>query len=161
MDFEAPIDRHREAVRPEWIDYNGHMNVAYYVLVFDHGVDVFFDLLGVGQSYRADRDCSVFAVESHISYLREVAVDDPLRVTTQLLDHDEKRLHYFLAMYHARDGFLAATCETLSLHVDMAVKKAVPFPASVQDRIAAMMRAHGNMPRPDQVGRTIGIRRRA
>ena len=93
MDFGAPIDSHRETVRPEWIDYNGHMNVAYYVLAFDHATDVLFDALGLGESYREATDHSTFSLQIQVTYLRELQLDAPLRVTTQLVDHDAKRLH--------------------------------------------------------------------
>ena len=160
MQFEAPLDRHRETVRSEWIDYNGHMNVAYYVLVFDHAVDVMFDLLGLGVAYREETDQSTFALEGHVNYLREVAEGDPLRVTTQLLDFDEKRLHYIHQMYHETEGWLAATSEWMSLHVDMKAKRAAPFPDEIHARIASLMDAHRDLPPPDQVGRRIGIRRK-
>jgi len=159
MTFDAPIDRHREIVRPEWIDYNGHMNVAYYVLVFDHGVDTFFDLLGIGEDYRRAANCSTFALESHICYLREVHEGDSLRVTTQLLDCDDKRIHYFLAMYQADKGYLAATAETISIHVDMVARRSAPFSDAIRRRLQELREAHAELPRPPQAGRTIGIRR--
>src|SRR5512147_3221105 len=106
--IQAPLDLHREPVRPEWIDYNGHMNVAYYVLAFDHATDTFFDFLGLDEAYRTRTGASLFALESHIVYKAELKEGEPLRVTTQLLDCDDKRLHFFHAMYHGGTGAFSA-----------------------------------------------------
>ena len=84
----APLDVHRATVLPEWIDWNGHMNVAYYVLVFDHATDAFLDYLGMGQAYRDEQNCSAFVVETHVNYQRELVAGDPMRITTQLLGFD-------------------------------------------------------------------------
>ena len=157
--FPAPLDQHRERVRPEWIDYNGHMNVAYYVLVFDHGTDVLFDLLDIGAGYRARTNCSLFAMENHVSYLTEVREGDELRVTTQFLGHDDKRIHFFHRMFHARDGYLAATSELLGLHVDLARRRACAFPPEVHDRLAALAAGHAGLARPPELGRTIALKR--
>ena len=159
MDFGAPIDSHRETVRPEWIDYNGHMNVAYYVLAFDHATDVLFDALGLGESYREATDHSTFSLQIQVTYLRELQLDAPLRVTTQLVDHDAKRLHYFHEMFHAEEGYRAATCECLSIHVDLAARRSAPLPGDVQAQLAAVMAAHAELPRPREVGSVIAIRR--
>jgi len=159
MDIAAPIDSHRETVRPEWIDYNGHMNVAYYVLAFDHATDVLFDALGMGESYRQATDHSTFSLQIQVTYLRELQLGAPIRVTTQLVDHDAKRLHYFHEMYHAEEGYRAATCECLSIHVDLSARRSVPLPADILARLAALMVAHRDLPRPDEVGSVIAIRR--
>jgi acyl-CoA thioester hydrolase len=157
-DVPAPIDHHRERVRPDWIDYNGHMNVAYYVLVFDHGTDVLFDMLDIGAGYRARSNCSLFAMEGHINYLAEVKEGDELRVTTQFLGHDDKRIHFFHRMYHVRDGYLAATSELLGLHVDLARRRASVFPPDVHNRLASLASAHAGLPRPPELGRVIALK---
>ena len=95
LDLSAPLDRHRANVRPEWIDANGHMNVGYYVIAFDHATDTLCDQLGVGWSYVEHRLGMVFILEAHVTYDREVHAADLLRITTQILDHDAKRLHFF------------------------------------------------------------------
>src|SRR5690606_38613125 len=99
MANDAPLRLHREAIRPEWIDYNGHLNVAYYVLVFDHATDRFFDRLGLDAAWRAAENRSTFALEQHVMHLRELKLGDSVVVTTQLLDYDARRLHFFHAMY--------------------------------------------------------------
>ncbi len=159
---DAAPESHREIVRPEWCDYNGHMNLAFYVLVFDHATDAFWDMLGLGLDYRVRTDNSTFTVESHITYDREVLDGDEVRCTTQLLGFDDKRIHYFHRMYHARDGYLAATTELLGVHVDLTVRRVAPMPDDVRARLADTMDAHQGFGPPDQAGRVIssGPRRR-
>lgn len=153
--IECPV----QTVEPAWIDYNGHMNMAYYNLVFDRALDYVYDQLGIGAEYvRAGGSC--FTAEIHVNYLQEVVLGDPLRVTFQLLDQDAKRLHFFEHMYHAGSGYLAATSEQLALHVDMTTRRSAPFPPPIQARIDALHRQHATLPRPEQAGRVIGIRRR-
>ncbi len=104
------------------------MNMAYYNVVFDQALDQVFDDLGIGAAYVRDGGGSCFTVEIHVTYIQELKLDDPIRVTFQLLDWDEKRLHFFGEMYHADEGYLAATSEQMSLHVDMTSRKAGPLP---------------------------------
>ncbi len=151
------LELHEEAVRPEWIDYNGHMNVAYYVLAFDHATDAFLDHLGLDEAYRERTGGTTFAVESHITYQREVHQGDPLRFTTQLLGYDAKRIHYIHHMHHALEGFLAATSEWLSLHIDMERRRVTAMPAEIMQRLAAVMQAQGDLPVPPEVGSVMRI----
>lgn len=157
----APLALHRERVLPEWTDYNGHMNLAYYMLAFDHASDKLFDLLDIGAAYLRRTNHSLFALEAHITYERELKAGEPLAVTTLLLDCDEKRLHYCHLMYHGEEGYLAATNELINLHVDMAVRRAAAFPPDAFARVSAAVAAHRDLPRPPTLGRVIGIRRKA
>lgn len=150
----------REAVRDEWCDYNDHLNVAYYILIFDHATDAFYDSIGLDAAYRAASDCSTFAVEMHTNYLAEVGNGDETCCTTQLLDFDEKRIHYFHRMYHAADGYLSATTEVMAVHVDMTQRRVAPMPEPLLANLRALRGAHAALPRPEQQGRTIGIRRK-
>ena len=156
----APLELHREAVLPEWTDYNGHMNVAYYLLAFDHATDAFFDHLDLGQAYRKRTDCSLFTLEAHVSYVKELNEGDPLRFLTQLIAFDEKRLHYFHWMYHAREGYLAATNELLSIHVSLATRRASAMPRDGLARLERLLAEHGRLPRPRELGRVIQIGRK-
>lgn len=157
-DATAGLRPHRETVRPEWVDYNGHMNVAYYVLVFDHGTDKALEHLGVGRRYCARTGRSVFVVESHVTYEAEVVAGDELRITSRVLGCDDKRLHMFHAMHRAHDGRLAATNELLFVHVDMGARRATVFPDDARARIEAAVRAQSAEPMPPQVGRAIGLK---
>lgn len=158
MDRE-PLVLHRESVRTEWIDYNGHLNVAYYGVVFDHATDTLLDSLGIGEQWARDGSFSTFALESHILYCRELVEGAPILVSTQLLDCDSKRIHYFHRMFHAQDGYLAATLEQISLCVDLTARRGSPFPPEAQERIAALFASHRPLPRPEQAGRRIAIPR--
>lgn len=160
MNNDGLLELHREVVRPEYIDWNGHMNVAYYLLVFDHATDAFFDYIGLDEAYRKERHFTTFILEAQVTYRREVLEGDPLRITTQLLDYDHKRVHYFHRMYHAEEGWLAATNELLSLHVDARRRRATPYPEGILARWAEVHAAHAGLPRPPEAGRPMGIRRR-
>lgn len=160
FDSGKPLIVLRMAVKPEWIDYNGHMNVAYYLLAFDLAADAFFDRMGFDHAYRTRTGFSTFAMEAHICYLREVQAGDPLRFEIQMLDLDAKRFHYVNMMYHDRENFLAATCEWISTGMNMAERKTAPMPPDVLSRFAALRAAHQAVPVPPQVGRVIGIRRK-
>lgn len=154
----GPLSLHEDRVRDEWIDYNGHMNMAYYLLAFDHATDRFLDYLGVDEAYRADGRFTTYTLEAHVTYERELKLHEPFRVRTQLLDRDEKRLHYFHEMYHAEDNFLAATNELMLLHVDRSGPRAAPFDEAPRARIEALWVVHRELVSPPQAGRTIGLR---
>ena len=156
----APFDVYRDVVRPEWIDHNGHMNVGYYLVVFDYATDAFFRWVGLDDAHRCTAGVTTFCLEAHVTYHREVRAGDPLRFTTLLLGHDEKRIHYFHQMHHATDGFLAATNELMSLHVSRATRRAAPLAVAVRERLASIQAAHDAVPRPPQVGRSIGLGQR-
>ena len=138
--FFAPFVSSLMRVEPAWIDYNGHLNMAYYNVLFDRAVDEVFELLGCGADY-VKKGFSTFTAEVHVRYLRELKEGDPVRVTFQLLDYDAKRMHYFEQLFHAEEGWVSATSENMSLHVDMAAKKTAPFPAEVTRRLIQMKAA--------------------
>ncbi len=154
---EGPFDRYRDTVRAEWIDHNRHMNMGYYLVVFDLATDEFLAWLGLGAEHRRAHDVTTFCLEAHVTYHREVRAGDPLRFTTQLLGHDEKRLHYVHAMWHADAHYLAATNELMSLHVSGATRRGAPMAREVLERIARVWAAHERLPVPPQVGRRIGL----
>ena len=156
----APLDIHQATVKPEWIDYNGHLNMAYYVLMFDNATDGFFDLIDLGVDYASRSQHSAFVLETHVTYRQEVGLGDSLGFTLQLIDADAKRLHYYLEMFHEEQGFLAATSEQIAMHVDLNSRKSAPFPKTMKQRIDLVLKAHADLPRPDSVGRSIGLRSR-
>ncbi len=155
--IDAPLDRYRDVVRPEWIDHNRHMNVGYYLVVFDFATDEFFRWVGLDEAHRRERQVTTFCLEAHITYHREVRVGDPLRFTTLLLAHDVKRLHYFHQMYHAEDGYLVATNELMSLHVSESTRRSAPMAPEILERLVRIQAAHDALSRPPQVGRMIGF----
>jgi acyl-CoA thioester hydrolase len=154
-----PYTPYRDTVAPEWIDYNGHMNVAYYVLAFDRATDRLFDYLGIGEAYRQASQHSVFALEAHVTYERELRQGDQFEIATRLIDADRKRLHLFHTMTRLKDGELSATIEVMGLHVDMAGPKSAPLPEEAYAKVEALLAEHRLLPTPPQLGRKIGIRR--
>jgi acyl-CoA thioester hydrolase len=155
--FFAPFVSSVMRVEPQWIDYNGHLNMAYYNVLFDRAVDETYELIGVGANYAAEQRQSIFTAEVHVRFLRELHAGDTVRVTFQLLDYDDKRLHYFEQLFHAEEGWVSATSENLSLHVDMNSSKTASFPREVAARLADMKTAHALLPVPEAAGRRIGM----
>ncbi len=159
MSQHAPFVSSVMTVEKEWIDYNGHLNMAYYNVLFDRCGDEAFALLGMGPDYARDRRLTIYTAEIHVCYVRELHLGDRVTCSFHLVDHDDKRLHVYQELRHA-DGWLSATSEVLSLHVDMAGPKVAPFPADVKHKVEAMQRAHSALPRPERAGRSIAIRRK-
>jgi acyl-CoA thioester hydrolase len=155
-----PYPPYRATIAPEWIDYNGHMNVAYYVLAFDRATDQLFDYLGIGEAYRRATHHSVFALEAHVTYEHELRQGEEFEIATRLIDADRKRLHLFHTMTRAMDNELSATIEVMGLHVDMAGPRSAPLPDDVYAKVEALLAEHRLLPPPPQLGRKIGIRRR-
>ena len=140
--WNAPIIAPEQSIESGWIDYNGHLNMAYYNVLFDRGVDHAYDLLGIGADYVRENQGSCFTAEVHLHYLRELTLDDRVSVTFQLIDYDEKRLHFFQRMVNIGSGDLAATSEQLALHVSMQSRKTAPFPDAVLARVSSLHDAH-------------------
>lgn len=153
----APLESEGR-VRPEWVDYNGHMNVAHYVAAFDRAVDELYDRLGLGRAYAEARGLSMFAVGADVDWLREMREGEPYRVRTQLLDHDDKRLLYHQTMLRT-DGTPAARVTWLALHVDLRARRAAPFPPDRLEVVRAAVAAHRGLPAPEGLGRRLSVRR--
>jgi acyl-CoA thioester hydrolase len=144
-------------IEPEWIDYNGHLNMAYYNVLFDRSLDQFFDMLGIGHEYLKTRNNSTMTAECHVRYLREIHRGDPVHVHMLLLAADDKRLHTFEELRHATEGWVSATSENMTLHIDMDVRRVAPFPPDIAARVQAVMTAQAAHPHPDGVGRRIAM----
>lgn len=155
-DSMPPI-MYRDRVRAEWVDYNGHMSEAYYVLVFGYATDAFYDLIGMDEGYRRREARSVFTLESHISYLKEIGEGEELVVHSQVLGADRKRVRLFHAMHHGEQGELLATSDLMLLHVDTSGPRSVPFAPEIQSRLDTITEAHAELPRPAQAGRAISL----
>jgi len=112
----------------DWTDYNGHMNVAYYVLIFDlFGAEILMNRFHMGEESAKKSKKSTMVVESHITYKQEVKEGDVVDVNLLFFDHDKKRLQYKLEMIHKEKKFLVSTIETLSLYVDLSQRKVAEF----------------------------------
>jgi acyl-CoA thioester hydrolase len=157
MNIPAPFERYEGEVLTEWIDANDHMNLAYYTVLFDYATDALFDAIGIGRQYKDSTNKGTFVVETHNLYERELLVGDRVRVSTQILVMDAKRLHLAHEMLMITGGQRAATQELMFLHVDLATRRVAPFPNAVRERVAAAAAAHIHLPRPDWVGRRLAM----
>jgi acyl-CoA thioester hydrolase len=137
-----------EPVRPEWIDYNGHLSEAYYVLVFGHATDAVLEQIGLGEMARAANASSLFTVEAHVRYLDQVLPGEELEIRSGIIGSSAKKLHVWHEMWAA--GRLRATEEVLGLHVDSTQGRATAFPDHVSGRIAGFLSAP-----PEHSGRRV------
>lgn len=156
----APLRAPVVEVQPGWIDYNGHMNVAYYLLVFDKGIDHVFSVLGLGPDLLAREQRSTFTLQSSLWFRREVKLGDPLEVRARLMGFDAKRLHIWMDMVQTRDGYLAAECEQVTVHVDMTTRRSAPFPDSLMATISDMAQSHAKLPKPAASGTGVTLEKR-
>jgi acyl-CoA thioester hydrolase len=144
-------------IEPQWIDYNGHLNMAYYNVMMDRAIDELWLQLGIGPTYMKERGGSTFTAEAHVRYLREIHLGDPVQVSVWMLGADEKRIHTFEELRHAGDGWLSATSENITLHIDMGLRKVAPFPPDIRARIDAVAGVHATTPRPEGIGRKVAM----
>ena len=143
-------------VRPEWLDYNGHMTESRYLYVFGLACDALFRSVGVDEHYRA-RARMFFSVETHLTHQAEALVNDAFYVTGQLLSVDDKRLRVFYRLQRGSDGRLLATGEQLYLHVDTAIKHSCVIDAAVRTQLDRLVAAHAQLPSPRERGRSVGM----
>lgn len=157
----APFTSEPMQVLDEWTDYNGHLNMAWYHVLFDRAIEPALEPLGMGAQVAAETGSSYFTVQAQIHYLRELHAGDVVVVDTQLIAHDDKRLHYVQTMRRPADGVVAAITENLVVHVDLATRRAAPFAPALRERLAAAVAAHAGLALPKQVGRRVGLPRAA
>jgi acyl-CoA thioester hydrolase len=144
-------------IEPQWIDYNGHLNMAYYNVMFDRAIDELWLKLGIGPGYMKARHGSTFTAECHVRYIREIHLGDPVQVSILLVAADEKRLHTFEQLRHATEGWLSATSENMTIHIDMNARKTAPFPPDIRARIEAVAKSHRTIARPEGIGRKVAM----
>lgn len=156
-----PLYTSAAVVQPTWIDYNGHMNMGYYLVAFDQvATDGFYDYLGIGIAHKQAVGKSTFSLAANIDFIAELMDGDPLRFTTQLIDYDHKRLHFYHCLYHAEDSYLAATNENLGMYIDMETRRSTSFTEEQMARFQQELERGQACGVPDGVGRALGIRRK-
>ena len=153
-EIEAPLALYAAVVESDWVDYNGHMTEWAFLTVFGWASDALFRYLGIDEAYRAGGH-SYYTVETHLNHRREASLGEPLRVTTQVLGSDAKRLHIFHTMY--RDGEMLCTGEQMLVHVDTAAGRSAPLLPGPAAAVAAVTVAHASMPAPPQAGSRMAI----
>ncbi|MGH8429593.1 MAG: thioesterase family protein [Solimonas sp.] len=153
----APFDIHRSTVLDEWVDWNGHMNVAFYVMAFDQASGAFMRNMGLGRDYVDGKHGMTFVLETHVTYDRELRGGAPMHFTTQLLARDDKRVHLYHEMFHAEQGYLAATNEVIVMNIGYTTRRSASWPVPVAERLEVLWQAHKDLPRPAKAGRVMGL----
>ncbi|HVO01464.1 MAG TPA: thioesterase family protein [Candidatus Cybelea sp.] len=148
---------HRAVVQPGWVDYNNHLNDGYYTVIFSDASTALMAHIGLGPEERARTNHTLFTLEMHTNYLLEVRGGVEVRVDTQILGHDAKRLHIFHTMHRGDEAEIVATNEQMLLSIDMNGPKAAPFQPPVMAKIEAIWQAHKDLPRHKNTGRSIGL----
>ncbi|OKL37472.1 thioesterase family protein [Domibacillus mangrovi] len=154
-----PLTVLNDQVREDWIDYNGHMNDADYVRAFSWAVDRFMIEIGITELFRNETLYTIFTLENHVCYLAEMTLNEPLHVTAQILDCDEKRIHLFLELY-GKNEKRAAVSEQMLMGIDQQSGRPSPFPDDIFKKLAALAAKHKTLPKPKEMGRTIQIKRK-
>jgi acyl-CoA thioester hydrolase len=150
-----------QKVEDQWTDYNGHMNMAYYAVLFDHSAEEMFETFGLGPDYVSKTNCSFFTLETHTTYINEIHAGETVRIENQIIDCDHKRVHYVQQMFHAKENWLSCVLEVMVSHIDLTAKKTSVFPAEIQKQIDTLHESHKALSLPKQVGHKIGIPRKA
>ena len=157
--YDAPLIVGPWQVLPQWIDYNGHMNVAYYTMAFDQAMDALCDEhLGLGESFTQKTRLGPYALQIQTHFLAEMHEGERFTGAFHLLDCDEKRMHTCLSM-RAEDGREAAFFEAVFLNVDLNTRRAAPYPDWAQARLAQMKADHSHLERSARLSAPLGLRR--
>jgi acyl-CoA thioester hydrolase len=154
---ELPV--YRPAIAAEWIDYNGHLRDAYYGLIFSYAIDDLMDRLGIDEAYRKSTGNTLYSLEMHVFFLREVKQSDEIHVVSSLVGADKKRLHLATALHCNRFPEAAATAEFMLLHVNQGeTVKSAPFPPDVRARVDALAALSASLPPVGAASRKIELR---
>lgn len=144
-----------QTVEDQWLDFNGHMNMAFYNVAFDRNLDAFFRHLGIGEHYGAARRLSFFTAEVHVVYKRELPPRAPIESTIRLAGLDARRIVMFGELYHGTDGYLSATSEQLLLHVHLDERRVVPIPDDIFACLKAEYARTAVLGPPEGLGRSV------
>jgi acyl-CoA thioester hydrolase len=147
---------YRDIVRAEWVDYNGHLRDAFYMLIYSFATDALLDAIGLDAARRDARGRSMYTLEAHLNYLHEIKEGAQVRVDVRLLEHDAKRVRVYLEMYGDEGDDPVSASEQLLLHVDRSGPRAVAFDADVLARVAALRAADAGF-EPRYPARPIGL----
>ena len=149
-----------EEVKEKWIDYNGHMNVAYYTFAFDRAIDYFLEnILGIGPTYVKEKKQGPYSLQANYNYLQELRLRDIFHSKIFILDADKKRIHLVLEMVNASNNIKVAVCETILINVDLDLRRSTEYPDWVQRKIFEYKKACENFTKPQEVGKSITIKK--
>ena len=151
---------YQTTIQQEWTDYNNHLNVAYYLLIFDKAAEELMESIELGEHSAKTKKISWMVMENHMTFNRELVVGQEVEVHFRLIDHDHKRLHFYMEMYAVGEkSYLAATLEEMIICADLANRKSTEFPNDVLQNIEQIAKDQTDLQMPDNIGRKIGIRR--
>ena len=142
---------------PDWVDYNGHLRDAFYLLIFSYATDALMDRLGMDSDNRAATGNSLFTLELHLNYLHEVKLGANVEVHTQIIAHDSKRLHLYHSLHLVGDDKELAGNEQMLLHVDLAGPRSAPFSEATLEKLQAIVAEQTDLPAPACIGRVIAL----
>ncbi|SAL87168.1 thioesterase [Caballeronia choica] len=146
---------YHDTVKPEWVDYNGHLRDAFYMLIYSLATDAFMDSIGLDDATRRARHRTMYTLEAHVNFLREIKEGAQVRIEAQVLARDAKRVHLYLEMFEGDSREPVSASEQMLLHIDTTGDpKAAPFDADIAERIAA---SSSDAPRARYAGRVIGL----
>jgi len=157
MTNPTPFIGHLQEVESQWTDYNGHLNMAYYAVLFDRAADELINEWGCGADYIKAKNCSTFVLEAHISYANELKAGEKVRIENRIIGYDQKRVHYVQQMFRAESLYLACVLEGILSHVDLETRRTSAFPPEILAKIEAMAKAQATLPLPPQVGHVIAL----
>jgi acyl-CoA thioester hydrolase len=151
---------YRDTVKPEWVDYNGHLRDAFYMLIYSLTTDAFMDRIGLDEAGRRARQRTTYTLEAHVSYLREIKEGAPVRVDARVIAFDKKRVHLYMEMFEGEGDQVVSACEQMMMQIDTSGEpKAASFDEEVGANVAAMERIAATEAR--YAGRVIGLPVRA
>ncbi|NQD96794.1 thioesterase [Pseudomonas sp. CrR25] len=148
---------YRTAILPEWVDYNGHLRDAFYLLIFSYATDALMDRLGLDEAGRMRSGHTLYTLECHLNYLDEVKLGTEVEVRTRLLAHDRKRLHIHHGLHLPGNPAALAESEQMLMNIDTLTGRSAPFDEEVARCVAALAAAQQGLPRPACIGRVIGL----
>jgi acyl-CoA thioester hydrolase len=149
---------YKTPILADWVDYNGHLRDAFYLLIFSYATDAFMDRIGLASDDRAASGNSLFTLEAHINYLHEVKLGEEVEVRTQIVGHDRKRVQLYHSLYKAGGDEELAASEQMLLHVDLAAgPKSAPFGEQSLEALRLLTEAQHDQPAPTYIGRVIGL----
>lgn len=151
------LPTYRTTISPDWVDYNGHLRDAFYLLIFSHATDALMDVLGLDEAGRARTGHTLYTLECHLNFLAEVKEGEPVEVRTRLLAHDAKRLHIHHALHRPGEAASLAQSEQMLMNIDSALGRAAFFEAEVAARVSALATAQQGLPVPTGMGRIIAL----
>ena len=157
-EFQSPFVTNLKKVLPEWIDYNGHMNVAYYTLAFDDALDDFLDKIGIREGYVTEFQNGPYALQANYHYLDELLVDEEFRVRIYLVDTTEKCFHSAMEIFNENTGLVSAVCEQITMNVNLELRKSNKYPDWVREKFDLMIKSQKDKKLPSQIGKPLGLK---